>query len=166
MSQNLVHHYINGQVVTAAPVRTVPVFNPALGKAVREVAMATPADVDTAVQAARAAQKAWGRSPALTRSRVMFRFKELLVQNTRKLAEIISAEHGKTVADAEGEVTRGMEVRLRRAAPAEGRVQRKRWHGRGQLRHPAAAGCGGRHHAVQLPGDGTHVDVPHRAHLR
>jgi malonate-semialdehyde dehydrogenase (acetylating)/methylmalonate-semialdehyde dehydrogenase len=110
MSQNLVHHYINGQVVTAAPARTVPVFNPALGKAVREVAMATPADVDTAVQTARAAQKAWGRSPALTRSRVMFRFKELLVQNTRKLAEIISAEHGKTVADAEGEVTRGMEV--------------------------------------------------------
>jgi malonate-semialdehyde dehydrogenase (acetylating)/methylmalonate-semialdehyde dehydrogenase len=72
--------------------------------------MATPADVDTAVQAARAAQKAWGRSPALTRSRVMLRLKELLVQNTPKLAEIISAEHGKNVADAEGEVTRGMEV--------------------------------------------------------
>ncbi len=106
----LVHHYIHGQVVTTAPARTVPVFNPALGRPVRQVAMATVEELDAAVQSARAAQPAWGRTSALQRSRVLFRFKELLVQHSRQLAEIISAEHGKTVADAEGEVTRGMEV--------------------------------------------------------
>ncbi|MFM7065869.1 MAG: CoA-acylating methylmalonate-semialdehyde dehydrogenase, partial [Gammaproteobacteria bacterium] len=110
MSQPLVNHYINGQVVATTPDRTAPVFNPALGRPVKTVALASPAELDTAVQVARQAQRAWGRTPALTRSRVLFRFKELLVKHSRELAEIISAEHGKTVADAEGEVTRGMEV--------------------------------------------------------
>ena len=110
MSQPLVNHYINGQVVTTTPERTAPVFNPALGRPVKSVALASPSELDTAVQVARQAQRAWGRTPALTRARVLFRFKELLVKHSRQLAEIISAEHGKTVADAEGEVTRGMEV--------------------------------------------------------
>ena len=110
MSQPLVNHYINGQVVATTPERTAPVFNPALGRPVKSVALASPAELDAAVQVARQAQRAWGRTPALTRSRVLFRFKELLVKHSRQLAEIISAEHGKTVADAEGEVTRGMEV--------------------------------------------------------
>jgi malonate-semialdehyde dehydrogenase (acetylating)/methylmalonate-semialdehyde dehydrogenase len=105
----LVGHYINGQVVPGGA-RRAPVFNPALGKAVREVALAEVADVDAAVRSAAAAQVAWGRTPALQRARVLFRFKELISRHAKDLACILSEEHGKTVADAEGEVTRGMEV--------------------------------------------------------
>ena len=106
----VVGHWIDGRVVTAAGQRRAPVFNPALGRPVREVALADAAQVDAAVQAAAAAQPAWGRTTALQRARVLFRFKELLTQHARAIARTLSEEHGKTVADAEGEVTRGMEV--------------------------------------------------------
>jgi malonate-semialdehyde dehydrogenase (acetylating)/methylmalonate-semialdehyde dehydrogenase len=106
----LVGHYIDGRRVTGSGTRRAPVFNPALGRAVREVALADPADVDAAVRSAGAAQPAWGRTSALQRARVLFRFKELLGQHAKALAAVLSEEHGKTLADAEGELTRGMEV--------------------------------------------------------
>ena len=109
MLRPIVGHFIDGQVV-ASGVRRAPVFNPAWGRAIREVLLATPADVDAAVQSARAAQSGWGRMPALQRARVLFRFKELINSNLTLLARTLSEEHGKTLADAEGEVTRGMEV--------------------------------------------------------
>ena len=109
MLRPIVGHFIDGQVV-ASGVRRAPVFNPAWGRAIREVLLATPADVDAAVQSARAAQSGWGRMPALQRARVLFRFKELISSNLKLLARTLSEEHGKTLADAEGEVTRGMEV--------------------------------------------------------
>jgi malonate-semialdehyde dehydrogenase (acetylating)/methylmalonate-semialdehyde dehydrogenase len=77
---------------------------------VREVALADAAEVDAAVGSAVAAQPAWGRLPPPQRARVLFRFKELLGQQLQAIARVLSEEHGKTLADAEGEVTRGMEV--------------------------------------------------------
>jgi len=105
----VVGHWIGGRIV-AGDGRRAPVYNPALGKPVREVLLADAAQVDAAVRSALQAQPAWARVTALQRARVLFRFKELLLQNTRQLAQAVSEEHGKTVADAEGEVTRGMEV--------------------------------------------------------
>ena len=103
-------HFIGGKVVNGLRERHSPVYNPTLGKVVRSVSLAERSEIDEAVAIAAAAQKKWGRTPALTRARVMFRFKELLVQNAKLLARVLSEEHGKTLADAEGEVTRGMEV--------------------------------------------------------
>ena len=105
-----VGHYIHGQVVRPDALRSAPVFNPALGRKIRDVVFATAADVDTAVRSAKSAQPAWARLPALQRARVMFRFKELLGPAVGMLARAISEEHGKTVVDAEGEVSRGLEV--------------------------------------------------------
>jgi malonate-semialdehyde dehydrogenase (acetylating)/methylmalonate-semialdehyde dehydrogenase len=106
----VVTHYIDGKAVPAGNARRQAVYNPALGRPVREVVLAEVADVDAAVKSAKAAQVAWGRTPALTRARVMFRFKELIVRHAKEMAKTLSEEHGKTVADAEGEITRGMEV--------------------------------------------------------
>jgi malonate-semialdehyde dehydrogenase (acetylating)/methylmalonate-semialdehyde dehydrogenase len=106
----VVTHYIDGKAVPAGSARRQAVYNPAQGRPVREVVLAEAADVDAAVRSAKAAQVAWGRTPALTRARVMFRFKELIVRHAKEMARTLSEEHGKTVADAEGEITRGMEV--------------------------------------------------------
>ncbi|MCB6184170.1 CoA-acylating methylmalonate-semialdehyde dehydrogenase [Leeia sp. TBRC 13508] len=103
-------HYINGQRVAGTGTRTSDVFNPALGEVVAKVRLADEADVNTAVAAAKAAFPAWSATSPLRRSRVMFKFKDLLEQNMQKLAELISSEHGKVVSDAMGEVTRGLEV--------------------------------------------------------
>ncbi len=106
----VVGHYIDGQLVVTPGATRQPVYNPSLGRPVREVILATVSEVDAAVRSAKAAQRAWGRTPALQRARVLFRFKELLVQHNKVLARTLSEEHGKTLPDAEGELTRGMEV--------------------------------------------------------
>jgi malonate-semialdehyde dehydrogenase (acetylating)/methylmalonate-semialdehyde dehydrogenase len=106
----LVGHYIGGRVTAGAGPRRAPVYNPARGRPVREVALADRSDVDAAVSAAHAAAPDWGRTPALRRARIMMRFRELLLQHAAPLARALSQEHGKTVADAEGELTRGIEV--------------------------------------------------------
>ena len=106
----VVGHWVDGKIVSAAGQRRAPVFNPALGTPVREVAFADRAQVEAAVHSALQAQPAWGRVTALQRSRVLFRFKELLLQNAKQISQTLSEEHGKTLADAEGELTRGMEV--------------------------------------------------------
>ncbi|MGB6353587.1 MAG: CoA-acylating methylmalonate-semialdehyde dehydrogenase [Steroidobacteraceae bacterium] len=108
-AQSLVGHWIGGRALVPAGPRA-PVFNPSLGRQVREVGLATVAEVDLAVRAAHEAAPAWAKLPALRRARVLFRFKTLLDQNAKALARLLSAEHGKTLADAEGEVQRGIEV--------------------------------------------------------
>ena len=106
-----VQHFINGKRVEAATGgRWGDVFNPATGEKVRRVAFATPGDVDRAVAAARAAFPGWAATPPLTRARVMFKFLELLHRDHDALATIISEEHGKVFSDAQGEITRGLEV--------------------------------------------------------
>ena len=86
------------------------VFNPATGERARRVALASAAEVDQAVRAARAAFPGWAATPPLTRARVMFKFRELLLRDEATLARIITDEHGKVLSDATGELTRGMEV--------------------------------------------------------
>jgi len=102
-------HYINGQL-RAGSGHSLPCYNPATGAVSGAVAMATPADVDAAVQAAEAAFQTWSQTPPLKRARVMFRFKELIERDLDKLAAIITHEHGKVFSDAKGEVVRGLEV--------------------------------------------------------
>ena len=105
----VVPHWIGGRAVTGNGAR-LPVFNPASGLAVREVALATSADVDTAVASARAALPGWSQTPAVRRARVLARFLQLLNQERDQLAALITAEHGKVFSDAQGEVTRGIEI--------------------------------------------------------
>jgi malonate-semialdehyde dehydrogenase (acetylating)/methylmalonate-semialdehyde dehydrogenase len=102
-------HDIAGYIDTSAEDHA-PVYNPATGEQSGEVALGGRAAVDQAVQAARRAFPAWAATSPLRRARVMFRFRELLERERKALAAIVTAEHGKTLADAEGEVMRGMEV--------------------------------------------------------
>ncbi len=103
-------HWINGESVEGQSTRTGPIFNPAVGEQIAEVRLANDADVDSAVKAAKAALPEWAALPPLRRARIMFRYNELLVKHTDELAELITAEHGKTIDDSRGDITRGREV--------------------------------------------------------
>jgi len=103
-------HYIGGKAVDGGSGRSAPVFNPALGVAATEVALASAAETKSAIASARAALTEWSDTPALRRARVMFKFRELIEKHADELAAIITREHGKVLADARGEVTRGLEI--------------------------------------------------------
>ena len=103
-------HYINGRLIQGTSGKTLDVFNPATGRAEKKVVLANKGDIDLAVGAAKAAFPEWWKTPALRRARSLDRFKSLLWARGDELAEIISSEHGKTLEDAKGEVTRGLEV--------------------------------------------------------
>jgi len=105
----VIGHYIDGQVQGSGE-RFANVFNPATGRVQARVALASQKTVDDAVASAMKAFPAWSEQSALRRSRVMFKFKELLDQHHNELAEIITREHGKVLSDARGEVTRGIEI--------------------------------------------------------
>src|SRR6478672_6749963 len=105
-----ISHFINGKPVKSASGRGGDVFNPATGEKVRRVDFANAADIDSAVKAAAAAFPGWAATPPLTRARIMFKFLELLHREHDALARIISEEHGKVFSDAQGEITRGLEV--------------------------------------------------------
>ncbi len=110
MSKTPIHHYIGGRVVAPKSARNQDVFNPATGTATGSVALANRADVDAAVAAAQAAFPAWADTPPIRRARVMFKFLELLNLHKDELAHLITAEHGKVFTDAQGEVTRGIDI--------------------------------------------------------
>lgn len=103
-------HFIGGQRAGGASERAQDVFNPATGAVTGRVALAGRADVDAAVAAARAAFPAWADTPPIRRARVMFKFLELLNKHRDELAQLITAEHGKVFTDAQGEVTRGIDI--------------------------------------------------------
>jgi malonate-semialdehyde dehydrogenase (acetylating)/methylmalonate-semialdehyde dehydrogenase len=105
-----IEHWIGGAETAGASTRRGKVWNPATGEQQAEVVLAETADVDAAVQAAKKAFETWQNVSLVRRARIMFAFRELIDRNLDKLAEIVSAEHGKVVADAKGEVIRGMEV--------------------------------------------------------
>ena len=105
-----IQHYIGGKRVEGKSGRWGDVFNPATGEQVRRVAFAEPSEVDAAVKAAAAAFPGWAATPPLTRARIMFKFLELLAREHDALARTISEEHGKVFSDAQGEITRGVEV--------------------------------------------------------
>jgi malonate-semialdehyde dehydrogenase (acetylating)/methylmalonate-semialdehyde dehydrogenase len=105
-----IQHWINGAPVQGTATATQPVFNPATGAEQAQVVLGGAADVDAAVQAASAAFETWSESSLTQRTQVMFAFRQLLLEHEEELGRIISAEHGKTVDDARGEITRGREV--------------------------------------------------------
>lgn len=108
--QITIGHHVNGQACTTSAGRSQPVFNPATGAVSGHVALGSAADVAAAVAAAQAAFPAWADTPPLRRARVLFKFLELLNANKDKLAHMITAEHGKVFTDAQGEVSRGIDV--------------------------------------------------------
>ena len=105
----IVGHFINGRSV-ADHGRRQDIFNPATGKVVRQVALASKATVEEAIAAAEAAFPAWRNTPVAKRVRIMFRFKELLEQNAQRIVALLTEEQGKVLHDALGEFSRGVEI--------------------------------------------------------
>jgi len=103
-------HYINGEHVKGTSGRFSDVFNPATGEVQAKCPLASAAEMDIAVKAAMAAQPAWAATNPQRRARVMMKFVDLLNRDMDKLAEALSAEHGKTFPDAKGDIQRGLEV--------------------------------------------------------
>ncbi len=106
----VISHFINGRVVASTSGRSQPVYNPATGSAVAQVALGSADEVNAAVAAAAAAAPAWADTAPLKRARVLFKFKELIEKHHDDLAAAITREHGKVFSDAKGEVVRGLEI--------------------------------------------------------
>jgi malonate-semialdehyde dehydrogenase (acetylating)/methylmalonate-semialdehyde dehydrogenase len=103
-------HFVGGRPVDGASGRSGDVYDPATGELARRVSFASSDEAGAAVEAARAAFAEWSETPPLRRAAVLFRFRELLLRDADRIAALITAEHGKTLADARGEVQRGLEV--------------------------------------------------------
>ncbi|AOZ69697.1 methylmalonate-semialdehyde dehydrogenase (acylating) [Rhodobacter xanthinilyticus] len=103
-------HWINGKLVAGTSGRFTDVYNPATGEVQAKVSLATKAELDAAVAAAEAAQPGWAATNPQRRARVMMKFGDLINQHMEELATLVSAEHGKTLPDARGDVQRGLEV--------------------------------------------------------
>ncbi|MCY8970862.1 CoA-acylating methylmalonate-semialdehyde dehydrogenase [Bacillus atrophaeus] len=101
---------INGEWVDSTGAEVEEVINPANGKIIAYVPLSTRADVDHAVQAAQHAYQTWSLVPVPNRSRLLYKYLQLLQEQKEQLAEIITMENGKTLKDARGEVQRGIEV--------------------------------------------------------
>ncbi|HJR92548.1 MAG TPA: CoA-acylating methylmalonate-semialdehyde dehydrogenase [Acidimicrobiia bacterium] len=104
------NHWIGGRTWSEAPLSSAPVFNPATGDQSGEVALATAAEVDAAVAAAKEAFEEWRSVPVTRRQNIMFNYRQILVERRQQMAETLTSEHGKTIPDALGEVQRGLEV--------------------------------------------------------
>jgi malonate-semialdehyde dehydrogenase (acetylating) / methylmalonate-semialdehyde dehydrogenase len=102
-------HWIEGRAVAGTSGRAGPVYNPARGVQAAEVSFASRAEIDDAVNVAVSASAAWGASPLSRRTQMFFRLRELIDAHRADLASIVTSEHGKTLADAQGEVDRGLE---------------------------------------------------------
>ncbi|WP_432067365.1 CoA-acylating methylmalonate-semialdehyde dehydrogenase [Streptomyces sp. C10-9-1] len=105
-----VHHWIGGRTVEGTSGNWGPVTDPATGAVTTRVALASAAEVDAAVAAAREAYASWGTSSLAQRTSVLFRYRALLDARRDDLAALITAEHGKVHSDALGEVARGLEI--------------------------------------------------------
>ena len=105
-----VHHFINGKQVVGTSGRFGDIYNPNTGEVQARVQLATEAELGAAVDSAKAAFLGWSTTNPQRRARVMFEFKRLLEANINELAELLSSEHGKVVADSKGDVQRGIDV--------------------------------------------------------
>jgi malonate-semialdehyde dehydrogenase (acetylating)/methylmalonate-semialdehyde dehydrogenase len=106
---NHIAHWIDGAETAGASGRVAPVFNPATGEQIASVDLASTSEVDAAVRKAKEAARGWREASLSKRSAVLFKFRELLASRTGELAAIVTREHGKVLADAAGEVARGLE---------------------------------------------------------
>ena len=105
----LIGHFIAGQPDAGTGRRTGPVFNPSTGQEIARCDYADRATLDRAVDVATQAGKRWGRASHAARQAVIFKLRELMIANLDLLAEVIGREHGKTIADAKGELGRAIE---------------------------------------------------------
>ncbi|ONK14023.1 CoA-acylating methylmalonate-semialdehyde dehydrogenase [Streptomyces sp. MP131-18] len=103
-------HFVDNEPVAGASGRFGPVWDPATGEQSGHVALASAAEVDTAVAAAARAARSWGAASLARRTSLLFRYRELLTARREELAALITAEHGKVPGDALGEVARGLEI--------------------------------------------------------
>ncbi|MCW2635188.1 MAG: methylmalonate-semialdehyde dehydrogenase [Blastococcus sp.] len=106
----IIEHWIDGRRAAGTGERTAPVHDPATGEIQAQVTLASAGDVDAAVRSAVAAFEHWSQASLSRRTGVLFAFRQLVHDHIDELAGIISAEHGKVLADARGEVQRGLEV--------------------------------------------------------
>ena len=106
----VITHWIDGREADGASDRSGPVYDPATGRQTAEVAFASASDVDAAVANARAAFESWQYSALTRRQNIMFAFREIVASHRLDIARALTAEHGKTLDDALGEVQRGLEV--------------------------------------------------------
>ena len=103
-------HFIGGKQVAGTSGRIGDVFQPMNGEVRAHVALASKAEMRAAVENAKAAQPAWAAINPQRRARVMFNFKALVEKNMDELAQMLSREHGKVIADSKGDIQRGLEV--------------------------------------------------------
>src|SRR5689334_11741598 len=103
-------HFIGGKAYQGVGIRTSDVFNPNTGEVQAKVHLGSTADIDTAVQAGLKAFPEWSSVNPQRRARVMFEFKRLVEARMDELAELLSSEHGKVIADSKGDIQRGLEV--------------------------------------------------------
>ena len=107
---DLIQHFVDGKIFKGTSKRTGKVFNPATGEQSSEVSFATTDDINKTVSVAKKAFINWSQKTPLFRARVLFKFKELIEKNSDELTKIIVSEHGKVYGDAQGSLTRGLEV--------------------------------------------------------
>ena len=162
-----ISHIISGRSVAGSS--HLPVFNPATGEQTGDVASGGAAEIEAAVQAAHSALPAWAAATPVRRAKVMYEMRRLLEARKEELARAISAEHGKTHADALGEVARGQEVvefacgipHLLKGSYSADVSSEMDCH---DMRQPLGVVAG--HHAFQFPRHGAVMDDPHGARLR
>ncbi len=104
-----IDNYINGSNVSISN-KTLPIDDPSTGETIAEVTIASKEDFDEAIKSSKASQLNWANTTPLKRSRILSNYKNLIEKNMDELASLVSKEHGKTLDDAKGSVTRGLEV--------------------------------------------------------
>lgn len=102
-------HLIDGQIVAGTSGNTTAVYNPATGHQTGELALASVSEVDIAVASAQAAFETWSKTSVATRTKLMFAFRNLVVEHADELAALLTAEHGKVLSDSAGEIARAVE---------------------------------------------------------
>ncbi len=104
------HHFIDGKKVAGASDHFGNIYNPATGQVTKRAPLAGADDVRKAINSAAAALQGWSATPPARRAQVLFAYRDLVKRHMDELAEIVSNEHGKTIEDAKGSITRGVEV--------------------------------------------------------
>ena len=105
-----VNHFIDGKIFSDSKSRKGPIFNPAIGEQIAEVELASKATVEKAIESSSKAFLKWSKTTPISRSRILSKYKDLLIKNMEELAVMVSEQHGKTIADAKGSIQRGIEV--------------------------------------------------------
>ena len=106
----LVSHFIDGKIYSDNKSRKGPIFNPAIGEQIAEVELASKTTVEKAIESSSKAFLKWSKTTPISRSRILSKYKDLLIKNMEELAVMVSEQHGKTIADAKGSIQRGIEV--------------------------------------------------------